>query len=116
MANATKPSPTKSALPIGNGGGTFVSPLRYPGGKGRLGPWIASLMKENGLEGGCYVEPYAGGAGVAMYLLLRNHARQLELYEYGSGLAVSKEVKRFIETLNRTAAAEFDSLSAMEES
>ena len=48
--------------------------------------------------------------------MLRNHARQLELYEYGSGLAVSKEVKRFIETLNRTAAAEFDSLSAMEES
>ena len=77
MATATKHSSTKSYLPTGNGGGTFVSPLRYPGGKGRLGPWIASVMKENGLEGGCYVEPYAGGAGVAMYLLLRNHARRV---------------------------------------
>jgi len=60
-----------------NVGGAFVSPLRYPGGKGRLGPWIASLLKANDLEGGCYVEPYAGGAGVAMYLLLRKHVRRI---------------------------------------
>lgn len=60
-----------------NGGGSFVSPLRYPGGKGRLGPWIASLLKANSLDGGCYVETYAGGAGVAMYLLLRNHVRRI---------------------------------------
>jgi DNA adenine methylase len=66
-----------SGVALGNGGGAFVSPLRYPGGKGRLGPWIASLLKANHLEGGCYVEPYAGGAGVAMYLLLRKHVRRI---------------------------------------
>lgn len=77
MAIATKSSAAKAVIPAGNGGGTFVTPLRYPGGKGRLGPWIASLMKDNGLDGGCYVEPYAGGAGVAMYLLLRKHARRV---------------------------------------
>lgn len=66
-----------SGAASGNGGGSFVSPLRYPGGKGRLGPWIASLLKANDLEGGCYVEPYAGGAGVAMYLLLRKHVRRV---------------------------------------
>lgn len=60
-----------------NGGGTFISPLRYPGGKGRLAPWIALLLKANNLDGGCYVEPYAGGAGVAMYLLLRGYVRRI---------------------------------------
>lgn len=72
-----KPTAVISGATVGNGGGAFVSPLRYPGGKGRLGPWIASLLKANNLEGGCYVEPYAGGAGVAMYLLLRKHVRRI---------------------------------------
>ena len=58
-------------------GGVFVSPLRYPGGKGRLGPWVTTLLRANALEGGCYVEPYAGGAGVALFLLLRGHVRRI---------------------------------------
>ncbi len=65
------------ATPTVSVSGAFVSPLRYPGGKGRLGPWIASLLKANDLDGGCYAEPYAGGAGVAMYLLLRKHVRRI---------------------------------------
>ncbi len=60
-----------------NASSAFASPLRYPGGKGRLGPWIASLIRANGLCGGCYVEPYAGGAGAAMYLLLHNHVNHI---------------------------------------
>ena len=55
-----------------NLGGQFASPLRYPGGKGRLGPWLAEVISHNRLNGGWYVEPYAGGAGAAIYLLLRN--------------------------------------------
>ena len=47
----------------------FSSPLRYPGGKGRLGPWLGELIRANGLVGGTYVEPYAGGAGAAFHLL-----------------------------------------------
>lgn len=58
-------------------GGVFASPLRYPGGKGRLGPWVATLLRANCLEGGCYVEPYVGGAGVALFLLLRGHVRRI---------------------------------------
>lgn len=60
-----------------NQGGAFVSPLRYPGGKGRLGPWIATLMQSNRLKGGCYVEPYAGGAGAALFLLLQGYAGRI---------------------------------------
>lgn len=47
-----------------------LSPLRYPGGKAKLGPWLGELIKHNNLIGGTYVEPYAGGAGAAIYLLL----------------------------------------------
>lgn len=58
-------------------GGAFASPLRYPGGKGRMGPWLAALMRANKLRGGCYVEPYAGGAGAALFLLLQGHAGRI---------------------------------------
>lgn len=56
---------------------SFVTPLRYPGGKGRLGAWLAELIHHNGLQGGLYIEPYAGGAGAAVYLLLNNHIEQI---------------------------------------
>ncbi|BDG59743.1 restriction endonuclease subunit M [Caldinitratiruptor microaerophilus] len=51
----------------------FYTPLRYPGGKGRLGPWLGELMRYNRISGGWYVEPYAGGAGAAIYLLLEGY-------------------------------------------
>jgi DNA adenine methylase len=47
----------------------LYTPLRYPGGKAKFAPFIASVMKFNGLDGGHYMEPYAGGAGVALELL-----------------------------------------------
>ena len=56
-------------LPSESSGGKFTTPLRYPGGKGRLGPWIAEIMRYNRISGGWYVEPYAGGAGAALFLL-----------------------------------------------
>lgn len=58
---------------------SFVTPLRYPGGKGRLGAWLAELLQHNGLEGGLYVEPYAGGAGAAMYLLSNNYVERIAI-------------------------------------
>lgn len=36
-------------------------------------------MEENGLCGGTYVEPYAGGAAVAISLLLSGHARRVHI-------------------------------------
>jgi DNA adenine methylase len=32
--------------------GFFASPLRYPGGKGRLGPWLATVIETNDLKDG----------------------------------------------------------------
>ncbi len=55
----------------------YASPLRYPGGKGRLGPWLADVLQENRLTGGWYIEPYAGGAGAALFLLLKDHVSHI---------------------------------------
>lgn len=55
------------------------TPLRYPGGKQRLAPFILELLIENSLLGGHYVEPYAGGAGVALELLLDNRVNHVHL-------------------------------------
>jgi DNA adenine methylase len=51
----------------------FYSPLRYPGGKSKLTAYVLETMKLNGLEGGTYVEPFAGGCAIAWYLLLNGH-------------------------------------------
>lgn len=51
----------------------FYSPLRYPGGKGKLSQWVSDFLRHNKLSGGVYVEPYAGGAGVALFLLLQEY-------------------------------------------
>ncbi len=51
----------------------LYSPLRYPGGKAPFAPFIAAVMRQNGLIGGHYLEPYAGGAGVALELLFHGH-------------------------------------------
>lgn len=55
------------------------SPLRYPGGKGRLAPLFQHLVRTNGLCGAHYAEPYAGGAGVALALLMTEHASHIHL-------------------------------------
>ncbi len=60
-------------------GGAFGTPLRYPGGKGRLSLWLADLIRSNGLNGGWYVEPYAGGAGAAILLLCRGQVDRIVL-------------------------------------
>ena len=47
----------------------IYSPLRYPGGKRWLAPFVQQILQTNDLLGGTYVEPYAGGAGIALELL-----------------------------------------------
>ena len=53
--------------------GRLYSPLRYPGGKGKLAPSIAKIILDNKLSGGHYAEPYAGGAAVGIFLLYHEY-------------------------------------------
>ena len=86
---------------------SFVTPLRYPGGKGRLGAWLAQLLKHNNLEGGLYVEPYAGGAGAAMYLLNNDHVERIAINDldpvvHAFWWALLNDTERFIEMIRET--------------
>ena len=56
---------------------TFYSPLRYPGGKGKMANYFKKFFKENSLMGGTYVEPYTGGGSVALSLLIENYASKV---------------------------------------
>jgi DNA adenine methylase len=55
------------------------TPLRYPGGKQRLTPFVAEVLATNNLIGGHYAEPYAGGAGVAIELLINQQVSNIHL-------------------------------------
>lgn len=56
----------------------FNSPLRYPGGKNKLAGFIESICKENDVTGH-YIEPYAGGASVALHLLFNGHVEKVTI-------------------------------------
>jgi len=55
------------------------SPLRYPGGKGKIARFMRAIVRENGLSDGLYVEPYAGGAAIAWELLITGIVRRVAI-------------------------------------
>lgn len=55
------------------------SPLRYPGGKGRLSPFVQRIFEDNNLLDGHYVEPYAGGAAVGLSLVMLEYASHIHI-------------------------------------
>lgn len=56
---------------------TYPSPLRYPGGKRKLAQFIKDTIIKNKMTGGTYVEPFAGGASVALFLLYREYVSRV---------------------------------------
>lgn len=57
----------------------YTTPLRYPGGKSKLANFMKLLFRLNRLEDGEYVEPYAGGAAVALALLYEEYASHIHI-------------------------------------
>ena len=51
----------------------LISPLRYPGGKGKMAGVFKRIIEENALLDGTYVEPFVGGGSVALSLLLNDY-------------------------------------------
>lgn len=62
-----------------------LSPLRYPGGKSRVASYIRLVIESNGLTGD-YVEPYAGGAGVALSLLINDVVSKIHINDIDRGI------------------------------
>lgn len=56
----------------------YYSPLRYPGGKNKLSAFIAKVCMDNNIHGH-YVEPYSGGASVALFLLFEGVVERITI-------------------------------------
>ena len=59
----------------------LLSPLRYPGSKAGLTPWMTSFLTTNHQLGKQFVEPYAGSAALGLNLLANNIISSLMLFE-----------------------------------
>jgi DNA adenine methylase len=82
------------------------TPLRYPGGKTKLGPYLAAVFRANRLIDAAYAEPYAGGAGAGLHLLFRGYATRLQLNDIDRGVvsfwrAVLAHTERFAKAIER---------------
>lgn len=83
------------------------SPLRYPGGKGQLYNFVLTILESNDLIGCDYIEPYAGGAGVAIRLLIENKVKTISINDYDRSIyafwhSVLYETENLIGLISRT--------------
>lgn len=81
------------------------SPLRYPGGKAAIADFFASVLSVNKIgRDGIYCEPYAGGAGVALTLLLTGKVERIIINDFDECIAafwrsILHEPQRFIDAI-----------------
>lgn len=83
------------------------SPLRYPGGKAVLSDFLASTVALNGIEDCVYCEPYAGGAGAAINLLLAGKVSRIVLNDADPSIwsfwtAILDHTEEFIRRVRNT--------------
>ncbi|HAG42942.1 MAG TPA: DNA methyltransferase [Clostridium sp.] len=62
--------------------GKTYSPLRYPGGKGKFYKYLIPIFKKNNINKITYIEPFAGGAGLACELLIKEKVTKIILNDY----------------------------------
>jgi DNA adenine methylase len=82
----------------------FKTPLRYPGGKSAFYSFIASILRQNSLVDGFYVEAFCGGAGLAFELLLREYVQHIYLNDadphiFSFWYSLLNETKNFIKLI-----------------
>jgi DNA adenine methylase len=85
----------------------FYSPLRYPGGKSKLVPLIKLLISKANLNGCTYIEPFAGGAGVAVTLLMEGTVDSIVINDYDQAVysiwhAIKTEPSQLIDLISKT--------------
>jgi len=83
-----------------------ASPFRYPGGKTALFPLLVDTLKANDLKGGTYLEPFAGGSGLALSLLFEGvvgeiHLNDLDRRIYCFWSSVLNKSDEFLERFDR---------------
>lgn len=85
----------------------LFTPLRYPGGKTSLFEFFNDVIKRHEWKDITYIEPYAGGAGAAISLLLLEKVRKIVINDYDPAiysfwLAITKHNAEFIRLIEST--------------
>jgi DNA adenine methylase len=84
------------------------SPLRYPGGKTQMKKFVFDIMQNLPFKSNMtYVEPFAGGSGVALSLLFNNqvsriHINDLDPAIYKFWFSILNHTEEFISLINET--------------
>ncbi|OCG39755.1 DNA adenine methylase [Gilliamella sp. Bif1-4] len=83
------------------------SPLRYPGGKSKFSPHIKNIIETNNIVGCDYYEIYAGGAGVALNLLIDGICKNIHINDadpavYSFWKSAIYDTENFLRLLNDT--------------
>lgn len=83
------------------------SPLRYPGGKSKIAPLINIIIENIGINRCTYIEPFAGGAGVAISLLLNGSVENIVINDYDKAIysfwrAVIEDTDKLIKLIRDT--------------
>ena len=81
-----------------------VSPLRYPGGKTKLAPFLSHTILINQIKNPIFCEPFAGGAGLSLKLLLEGKIERIILNDVDQGIysfwyAVFFDMQRLIDKI-----------------
>ncbi len=83
------------------------SPLRYPGGKGKLYPFVSAIINNSGVQHPVYIEPFAGGAGLALSLLYNGIVEEIVINDYDKAIysiwrAILTQTNEFIQLIDNT--------------
>lgn len=81
--------------------------MRYPGGKSKLTSLIHLFMQNSENDCRTYIEPFAGGAGVALSLLLENKVDKIVINDYDKAIysfwrAVKEDTCKLIKLIEET--------------
>lgn len=87
-----------------------LSPLRYPGGKAKLTAYLSRLLAAQPKRPRNYAEPFAGGAGAALKLLVAEEVRMIHLNDLSPGIAalwraVFSDTERLADRIERQDAS-----------
>ncbi|MEN2261393.1 DNA adenine methylase [Enterococcus faecalis] len=83
------------------------SPLRYPGGKTQLANFVFNTIKINDIKNCVYIEPYAGGFGAGLELLLSNRVSEVVINDYDKSIysvwySIINNTEKLIDLIEKT--------------